>query len=447
MNLEEIKAELRKIRPGQSHGRPAVHQPFVLIWGAQRAVSGQSRQAKWSDVRSALSAAISELDGSAHPDVAALPVFTLRNSRLWAIEQAASASSARSAHAARWLNATNPLVGLSPEAFSALGETAAFEEFAHAAVDKLDETSARSLLDYFSVEMPLFRGFGEVPGVNVGSLFTNRADLHKQRVHRALQAGIVGTGASGAESIVVSGGYEDKDFGDWIIYTGHGGRDADSKRQIADQSPTTSGNAALITSHLDHAPVRVIRGAHDSPHAPTSGLRYDGLYLVEKFWSEIGRDGFRLCRYRLVRLQPTVAVTDGVDVQPPVLPEGTISPGRRTTVSERVIRSVGVASATKVLHNHTCQVCDTRLVVQGRGYAEGAHIRPLGEPHRGADTPANMLCLCPNCHVLFDNGAISIDDDLTIQSDHPHRGALREAEGHAIDRAALRYHSNIYPIK
>ena len=46
-----------------------------------------------------------------------------------------------------------------------------------------------------------------------------------------------GSQADGADSIVVSGGYEDdEDDGDTIIYTGHGGNDANSKKQIADQT-------------------------------------------------------------------------------------------------------------------------------------------------------------------------------------------------------------------
>lgn len=68
------------------------------------------------------------------------------------------------------------------------------------------------------------------------------------RVHRATQAGITGTATTGAESVVVSGGYEDdEDYGDLIISTGHGGRDPKTGKQTADQSPEAPGNAALIT--------------------------------------------------------------------------------------------------------------------------------------------------------------------------------------------------------
>lgn len=71
---------------------------------------------------------------------------------------------------------------------------------------------------------------GEVQGVVSGELFESRRELYDQGVHRALQAGIVGKGGEGAESIVLSGGYvDDRDDGDVIIYTGEGGRDPNTE--------------------------------------------------------------------------------------------------------------------------------------------------------------------------------------------------------------------------
>lgn len=92
------------------------------------------------------------------------------------------------------------------------------------------------------------RIFGPIPGVTVGRTFPSRQSVSEARVHRPLQAGICGTGATGAESIVVSGGYvDDVDRGDEIVYTGHGGQD-DAGRQVADQRVDAPGNAALFTS-------------------------------------------------------------------------------------------------------------------------------------------------------------------------------------------------------
>jgi putative restriction endonuclease len=92
----------------------------------------------------------------------------------------------------------------------------------------------------------LERIFGEIPGVAVGAVFPTRRALHDAGVHRPLQGGISGAGLEGADSIILSGGYEDDiDFGDEIIYTGHGGKDPRTGNQIADQQLTV-GNLALV---------------------------------------------------------------------------------------------------------------------------------------------------------------------------------------------------------
>src|SRR5215510_8760289 len=135
--------------------------------------------------------------------------------------------------------------------------------------------------------------FGDVPGAPVGAIFENRRALYDAEVHRALIAGIVGGQQTGAESIVVAGGYEDdEDYGDVIVYTGQGGNDPNTGRQVADQQ-LTLGNAGLMKSRVEGLPVRVIRGAHPgSAFAPATGLRYDGLYYVEDAHHVIGKSGF-----------------------------------------------------------------------------------------------------------------------------------------------------------
>ena len=62
--------------------------------------------------------------------------------------------------------------------------------------------------------------FGHIPGYPVGSWFENRAELADAGVHRHRQAGISGSASEGADSIVLSGAYEDdEDHGDVIVST------------------------------------------------------------------------------------------------------------------------------------------------------------------------------------------------------------------------------------
>lgn len=299
--------------------------------------------------------------------------------------------------------------------------------------------------DQGNVDLPTpeaveFDGYGHVPGIREGQRFSGQAEAAKCLVHRNRQAGIVGTREKGAESIVVSGGYEDDvDNGHELIYTGHGGREG--LRQVRDQQ-LTSANESLRTSWIYGRPVRVVRAmkprrsktgklAHD-------GYKYDGLYIVEDFWKTRGRSGFLVYKSRLTKV--TNDTSDSSDREAPPPPEGRTNPGRQAMTTQRIVRSTRIADWVKRTHDYTCQICETRLSSGDGAYAEAAHIRPLGNPHHGPDTPDNVLCLCPNHHVLFDLGMLAIGDDLSVT----HIGAdvpvtfLRDA--HEINRDHLRYH-------
>src|SRR5688572_12502129 len=93
--------------------------------------------------------------------------------------------------------------------------------------------------------------FGDIPGVNEGDAFLDRQGLRQAGIHLTTMAGIDGSPKVGASSIVLNGGYvDDADYGDEIIYTGHGGNDLNTKKQISDQSWDARGNKALIVSEM-----------------------------------------------------------------------------------------------------------------------------------------------------------------------------------------------------
>lgn len=280
---------------------------------------------------------------------------------------------------------------------------------------------------------------GEVEGIAVGTEFDNRRQLYDAGVHRALQAGIVGRTAAGAESIVLSGGYvDDADYGSTIIYTGDGGRDPNTGRQVTDQEFVRK-NQALVSSCLQGLPVRVIRGSgHESEHSPEAGYRYDGLFSVDSYWRSEGMHGYLVCRFRLLSLDHTADASE--DKPDERGTEG--EPTRRAeTTIQRIVRDSALGRRVKELHDFTCQVCGERLDCTGGPYAEAAHIRPLGAPHNGPDELANLLCLCPNHHVLLDRGALAIDDNLRVNQTGE---LLRQARAHKPSLDHLRYHRSIW---
>jgi putative restriction endonuclease len=282
------------------------------------------------------------------------------------------------------------------------------------------------------------RVFGHIPGYPEGSRFEARAELSEAGVHRPLIAGISGSEREGADSIVLSGGYEDdEDLGDEIVYTGHGGRDAESGRQVAHQR-LTRGNLALAHSSMEGLPVRVVRGASlDSIYAPRSGYRYDGLYLVDDYWQEEGKSGFRVWRYKLIKLPSVPTRTDvASDVA-----SAYSTPERREITVQRLVRDTAQARRIKAFYDYRCQMCGIRLEGLAGPYAEAAHIRPLGAPHNGPDTPNNILCLCPNHHVLIDHGGVGIAEDLSLIGAE---GRLHLDPRHQISEEYLRYRREHY---
>jgi putative restriction endonuclease len=118
------------------------------------------------------------------------------------------------------------------------------------------------------------RVFGQIPGNPAGTGYRDRRALAGAGVHRPLQHGISGGVDVGADSIVVSGGYEDdEDYGDLIVYTGAGGRDPATGVQIEDQE-FTSQNLAIVKSEAEGLPVRVVRGAGgEAAYSPAAGYR------------------------------------------------------------------------------------------------------------------------------------------------------------------------------
>ena len=88
--------------------------------------------------------------------------------------------------------------------------------------------------------------------------------------------------------------------------------------------------------------------------------------------------------------------------------------------------------------------CGERVSTPAGGYAEAAHITPLGIPHNGPDQPSNLLCLCPNCHRRFDSLARYIDqqDNVTEGATGEVVGSLRRHPEHLISNDHLAAHRN-----
>jgi predicted restriction endonuclease len=76
-------------------------------------------------------------------------------------------------------------------------------------------------------------------------------------------------------------------------------------------------------------------------------------------------------------------------------------------------------------------VCGNKLkFAANEFYVEAHHLKPLGRDHNGPDIEENIICVCPNCHVLLDYGVLQIGvKTLTVQR-------------HAIGKPFIDYHND-----
>jgi putative restriction endonuclease len=291
---------------------------------------------------------------------------------------------------------------------------------------------------HFEYQHPI----GEIEGVRTGTLFKSREEVRLAKLHRPPMAGISYVTDGPAESIVISGGYDDdEDFGDSIIYTGQGGQDSPGGKQIKDQE-VTRGNKALIFSEDHGTPIRIIRGSGGDPKfSPISGYRYDGLYQVTCHWFEKSKNGPLVIRFELNRISELISETQVIS-ETGEAPTGNAQPERKSVTTSAVKRDSSVSDWVKKIHNDRCQFCSTTLVTRVGTYSTGAHIQGLGRPHNGKDETSNLLCLCPNCHVLFDKGVLYIGHDnksvINIVSGQIRPLNLKKA--HVLAELAIAHH-------
>ncbi|KAG7658586.1 Zinc finger PHD-type [Arabidopsis suecica] len=182
--------------------------------------------------------------------------------------------------------------------------------------------------------------FGPIPaandvtrnqGVLVGESWEDRQECRQWGVHFPHVAGIAGQAAVGAQSVALSGGYDDdEDHGEWFLYTGSGGRDLSGNKRVnkiqsSDQAFKNMNEALRLSCKMGY-PVRVVRSWKEkrSAYAPAEGVRYDGVYRIEKCWSNVGVQGLhKMCRYLFVRCdnEPAPWTSDEHGDRPRPLPD------------------------------------------------------------------------------------------------------------------------------
>jgi putative restriction endonuclease len=106
-----------------------------------------------------------------------------------------------------------------------------------------------------------------------------------------------------------------------------------------------------------------------------------------------------------------------------------------------MIRDTKKSRAIKERYDYTCQLFNS----VGRSWVDRTQrprISDLWVPHTTGPTPTNnLICLCPNHHVLFDLGGFLIADDLTLIGIP---GQLSMHATHKVNIDHIKYHREHY---
>ncbi|WP_425247257.1 YDG/SRA domain-containing protein [Streptomyces sp. NEAU-NA10] len=336
------------------------------------------------------------------------------------------------------------------------------------------------------------RVIGHIDGVLPGDVFPGRVEVRDAKLHSDNMRGISRLkdedGVYVADAIVLNGGYvDDEDGWTWVRYTGASPdkeKAKDGKSLLRSQSWDYRDNAALALSYERGYHVRIIRGHKgDERYSPGKGYRYDGLYEITAIRTAISKspapDGspIEICQFDLERLpapeqeltaaerriaevlgqqevllDPEAEAVDGDhdDDDSSEHAESEKLPTTRVTRVQRIVRDPATVRRIKALYDHECQMCGLRLVgPDEKPYSEGAHIKPLGKPHKGPDVERNILCLCPNCHVRLDIGAVVIAEDWSIvvragMFGDGLRAKLKTHRKHKVHEEYVRYHRELW---
>ncbi|ALO36131.1 hypothetical protein CMT41_16385 [Colwellia sp. MT41] len=171
-----------------------------------------------------------------------------------------------------------------------------------------------------------------------------------------------------------------------------------------------------------------------------------GSELIRSIWPEefngfsqattkLNEDFLSVFEEKLTGLKtPLVSTPKAVDVSTPEAVD--INSGNETPQASkqhiyRILRDSKLARYIKLVHSNSCQLCSKTITLPNKKlYSEAHHIIPLGKPHNGPDKAENIIVLCPNCHVLCDYGAISLD-----------LSKIKHVADHKISKESIEYHN------
>lgn len=87
----------------------------------------------------------------------------------------------------------------------------------------------------------------------------------------------------------------------------------------------------------------------------------------------------------------------------------------RQRVTNQPVRDSAFRFKVRDAYDFTCAITGLRIINGGgRPEMEAAHIKPVGDDHKGPDSVRNGIALCRTAHWMFERGIISLNDDFSL---------------------------------
>ncbi len=197
--------------------------------------------------------------------------------------------------------------------------------------------------------------------------------------------------------------------GDWIVY--HETSRAGGRRAYL---------AVARVLRIEQDPVDVTRayaimGEYFDLAEPVGLRRSDGRHHESRLHQDDGSTN-RGLRQRAVREISDDDFLAIVGAGCPAMDDSASDrPQRDLIKGDRLRRDPAFRAAVRRAYDSTCAFTDLRIVNGGgRAEVDAAHIRPVGDNHRGPDSVRNGLALSKTVHWLFDRGIVAVSDDYRI---------------------------------
>jgi len=216
--------------------------------------------------------------------------------------------------------------------------------------------------------------------------------------------------------------------GDWIVYyeprrqdsepAGRGGRQAyfaTARVQQIEADPRLGNHYyAFVTDFLEFEHVVPFR--QGGRYLESNLMKEDGSTNKGAFGRAvrlISEDEYQLI-LQLGFANSTDRQPEYVDAMVPEEPAEYTRPIIEQLVS-RPFRDIAFARSVRTIYDFTCAMTGLRLVNGGgRPEVEAAHIRPVGNDHKGPDSVRNGIALSRSIHWMFDRGILSLTDEYEI---------------------------------